>query len=79
MLIARRKFRPRTLAYSIRLCHVNMQHARNVGPILFARNAWRAHVGKPAALIICGAPGITYGHAIRTSRTISIKINHFTF
>ena len=70
-------------------CH-HMQHAQNMGPILFARNENIAHVmpcvtaravmscahcaaharrqaGKPAALIIRGAPGITYGCAIRAS------------
>ena len=36
----------------------------------------RAHAGKPAALIIRGVPGITYGRAVRASRTIYIKINH---
>ena len=51
-------------------------------PRVTARHACiarRAHAGKPATLIIRGAPGITYGHAIRTSRTISIKINRITF
>ena len=38
-----------------------------------------AHTGKPATLIIRGVPGITYGHAIHTSQTISIKINCLTF
>ena len=40
---------------------------------------WHMDTGKPATLFICGAPGITYGHAIRASQTISIKINCFTF
>ena len=35
--------------------------------------------GKPAALIIRGAPEITYGHAVRASQTIYIKINCLTF
>ena len=34
---------------------------------------------KLAALCIRGAPEITYGRAIRTGRTIFIKINHLTF
>ena len=38
-----------------------------------------AHAGKPATLYICGMPEITYGHAVRTSQTIFIKINHLTF
>ena len=38
-----------------------------------------AHASKPATLIICGAPGITYGRAVGASRTISIKNNCFTF
>ena len=79
-------------------CH-HVQHARNVGPILFVRNENIAHVmprvtahavtscvhraarhaGKPAALIIHGVPGITYGRAIHASRTTSIKNNHLTF
>ena len=40
---------------------------------------WRAHGGKLAALILCGAPEITYGCAVRTSQTIFIKINRLTF
>ena len=35
--------------------------------------------GKPAALIIRGAPGNTYGRAIRSSQTTFIKNNHLTF
>ena len=65
-----------------------------MGPILFARNENIAHVmphvtacavtscahaGKPAALIIRGAPEITYGRAVRASRTIYIKNNRLTF
>ena len=38
-----------------------------------------AHAGKLAALIICGAPGNTYGRAIRASRTIFNKITLLTF
>ena len=30
-------------------------------------------------LCIHGAPKITYGHAVCTSQTIFIKINHLTF
>ena len=37
------------------------------------------HTGKPANLIIRGTPGITYGSAIHTSRTIFIKNNRLTF
>ena len=57
--------------------------------MLFARNENIAHVmprvtaraltGKPAALIIHGAPEITYGRAVRASRTIYIKNNCLTF
>ena len=62
-------------------------HAPNVGPNLFAHNEniahlmprVTAHAGKPAALNIRGAPEITYGRAIRASRTIYNKINHLTF
>ena len=77
----------------------HVQHARNVGPILFALNENIAHVmpcvtacavmswahcmahahSKPAALIIHGVPGFTYGCAICTGRTIFIKINCLTF
>ena len=32
-----------------------------------------AHTGKLAALIIRGMPGITYGRAVRASRTIFTK------
>ena len=32
-----------------------------------ARIAWHMHAGKPATLCIRGAPGITYGCAIRAS------------
>ena len=79
--------------------HHHVQHARNVGPILFARNENIAHImpcvtaravtscahrtvcarRQAAALIIRGAPGITYGCAVHASRTTSIKNNHFTF
>ena len=65
--------------------HHHMQHAPNVGPILFALNENIAHIvprvttravmscthrvaGVPrqaSHLIICGAPGITYGCAVR--------------
>ena len=38
-----------------------------------------AHAGKQAALIIRGAPEITYGCAVRASQTIYIKINRLTF
>ena len=46
---------------------------------LHARIARRTHAGKPAAIIVRGAPGITYGCAVHTSRTIFIKItaSHF--
>ena len=74
--------------------HHHAQHTQNVGPILLARNENIAHImpcvtacavmscmhaGKPAALIIHGAPGFTYGRAIRTSQTVFIKINCLTF
>ena len=38
-----------------------------------------AHAGKPATLIICGMPGITYGHAVRAGQMIFIKNNRLTF
>ena len=41
--------------------------------------ARRAHSGKPATLSIRGAPEITYGRAVRASRTIYIKNNRLTF
>ena len=39
----------------------------------------RVHAGKPVALCIHGAAGITCGHAIHASRMIFIKINRLTF
>ena len=61
-----------------------------MGPNLFPRNeniayvmpcviAWCAYAGKPATLVICGMPGITYGHAIHAGQMIFIKINRLTF
>ena len=46
-----------------------------------AHCAAHAHrqAGKPATLCICGMPETTYGHAVRTSQTIFIKINRLTF
>ena len=44
-----------------------------------ASHTRRMHAGKLATLIIRGAPEITYGRAIRASRTIFIKINRLTF
>ena len=55
-------------------CHVS-QHMQ----WRHAHIARRAHAGKLATLIIRGAPEITYGHAVRASRTIYIKINRLTF
>ena len=43
-----------------------------------AHRAAHAH-RQPAALTIRGMPEITYGHAVRASRTIYIKINRLTF
>ena len=43
------------------------------------RIARRTQAGKPAALIIRRAPGITYGCADHASQTIYIKINRLTF
>ena len=40
---------------------------------------WRMHTGKPASLIIHGAPGFTYGCAVCTGRMIFIKNNCLTF
>ena len=62
----------------------HVQHMQNMGPILFAHNENIAHVmpcvtALHAALIICGAPGNTYGCAIRASWTIFIKNNRLTF
>ena len=37
------------------------------------------HTGKPATLIIHGAPGFTYGRAVCASQTIFININRLTF
>ena len=55
-------------------CHV-LQHVqwRHV------HIARRVHTGKPAALIIHGAPEITYACAIHASQTIFIKINRLTY
>ena len=55
-------------------CHV-LQHVQG----RHARIAWHMHAGKPATLIIHGVPGFTYGRAVRTGRTIFIKINCLTF
>ena len=55
-----------------------MQHARNVGPILFMHNENIAHV-MPHVTAHAVTPGFTYGCAIRTSQTIFIKINRLTF
>ena len=44
-----------------------------------AHRAACAHAGKPATLNIRGAPEITYGRAVRASRTIYNKINRLTF
>ena len=55
-------------------CHVSQHVQRR-----HARIARHVYAGKPAALIIRGAPEITYGHAVRASRTIYIKINRLTF
>ena len=38
-----------------------------------------ADAGKPADLSIRGAPEITYGRAVRASRTILAKNNRLTF
>ena len=38
-----------------------------------------AHAGEPATLSIRGVPKFTYGHAVRTSRPKSMKINCLTF
>ena len=63
---------------------VRNENIAHVMPHVTARavTSWiaqRAHTGKPAALIIRGAPEIMYGCAIRTSQTIFIKINRLTF
>ena len=55
-------------------CHM-LQHVY----LCHACIAQHVHAGKPAAQIICGAPGFTYGHAIRASQAIFIKNNHLTF
>ena len=41
--------------------------------------AQHTHAGKPTTLCIRGMPEITYGHAVRTSQMIFIKIIHLTF
>ena len=61
----------RTLPMS---CHVS-QHVQSRHACI----ARRVCAGKPAALTIRGAPEITYGRAVRASRTIFIKINRLTF
>ena len=38
-----------------------------------------ARTRKPATLIICGAPGFTYGCAVHAGQTIFIKNNLLTF
>ena len=72
----------------------HVQHAQNVGPILFARNENIAHImpcvtacamiscvhaGKPDTVCIRGVPGITYGCAVHAGQMILIKNNHLTF
>ena len=66
-------------------------HAPNVGPNLFARNENIAHVMPRVtarAVTSCAhraartrrqAPEITYGRAVRASRTIYNKNNRLTF
>ena len=89
MLIARQKFRSRTLGYYIRSCNIIMCNMRETWGLFYSR-AMRTlamschmlqhvHAGKPAALVIHGITGITYGCAIRASRTIFIKNNRLTF
>ena len=66
----------------------HVQHAQNVGPILFAHNensdvmhALHGTCMQASRQPLCkhGAPEITDGHAICTSRMIFIKINSLTF
>ena len=61
--------------------HHHVQHARNMGPILFVHNENIAHIMPhvTAHAVMSCAPGITYGRAIRASQTIFIKINRLTF
>ena len=49
-------------------CHV-LQHEHRRHACI----AHHMHTGKPAALIIHGVPGFTYGHAVHASQTIFIK------
>ena len=61
----------RTLPMSCHvLPHMQWHHARIM---------WHAHAGKPATLIIRGAPGITYGRDVHAGQMIFININCFTF
>ena len=69
---------PILFARNANIAHV-MPHVTAHAVTSCTHHAARAHAGKPAALIICGAPEITYGHAIRASRTIFIKNNRLTF
>ena len=55
-------------------CHVVLHVQRR-----HVRIARHMHAGMTAILIKYGAPGITYGRAVRASRTIYIKINRLTF
>ena len=60
------------LGYYIRSCKVitcNTRKIAHIMPRVTARAVMScahhaAHAGKLATLIICGAPGITYGHAV---------------
>ena len=58
-----------------------MQHGTAHAVMSCAHRAAHAcqHASMPAILIKYGMPEITYGRAIRASRTIFIKINHLTF
>ena len=55
-------------------CHMSQHVQRR-----HVRIARHMHAGKQAALIIRGAPEITYRRAIHASRTIFIKNNRLTF
>ena len=68
---------PILFAHNVNIAHI-MPHVTAHAVTSCAHCMARAH--RQATLIICGEPGITYGHAVCAGRTIFIKItaSHFS-
>ena len=63
-------------------CNENIAHVMPCGitcAMMSCANRAAYACRQAGPLCIHGMPGITYGHAVRTSQTIFIKINHLTF